>query len=51
MGHAGAIIGGMNETAQAKIEALRSYGVLVSDSPAGIGAIMAEALGLCALTK
>ncbi len=48
MGHAGAIIGGEDDTAQAKIEALRSCGLRVSDSPAGIGAAMAEVLGCCA---
>ncbi len=44
MGHAGAIIGGEDDTAGAKIEALRSYGVTVSESPAGIGAAMVDAL-------
>lgn len=48
MGHAGAIIGGTDDTAQAKIEALRNCGVMVSDSPANIGGAMAEALGVCA---
>ena len=48
MGHAGAIIGGADDTAQAKIDALRSCGVMVSDSPASIGGAMAEALGVCA---
>ncbi len=51
MGHAGAIIGGADDTAQAKIDALRSCGVMVSDSPAGIGEAMAEALGICATTN
>ena len=46
MGHAGAIIGGADDTAQAKIEALRSCGVTVSESPARLGIHMAEALGL-----
>jgi succinyl-CoA synthetase alpha subunit len=45
MGHAGAIIGGRQDTAQAKMEALRACGVHVAQSPAEIGATMAEALG------
>jgi succinyl-CoA synthetase alpha subunit len=44
MGHAGAIIGGEDDTAQAKIEALRNSGITVSDSPAGIGNAIADAL-------
>jgi succinyl-CoA synthetase alpha subunit len=44
MGHAGAIIGGEDDTAQAKMEALRDCGVTVSDSPADIGSAMADAL-------
>jgi succinyl-CoA synthetase alpha subunit len=51
MGHAGAIIGGADDTAQAKIDALRSCGVTVSDSPASIGEAMAEALGICTTTN
>ena len=47
MGHAGAIIGGADDTAQAKMEALSKCGITVSDSPAGIGQAMAEALGVC----
>ena len=46
MGHAGAIIGGADDTAQAKMEALRSCGITVSDSPAKLGIHMAQALGL-----
>jgi len=46
MGHAGAIIGGTMDTAQAKIDALRECGVRVAESPADIGRTMAEALGL-----
>jgi succinyl-CoA synthetase alpha subunit len=48
MGHAGAIVDGTDDTAQAKIDALRSCGVVVCDSPAGIGAAMSKALGVCA---
>jgi succinyl-CoA synthetase alpha subunit len=46
MGHAGAIIGGADDTAQAKIDALKSCGVKVAESPADIGSVMAEALGV-----
>ncbi len=44
MGHAGAIIGGAEDTAQAKIEALRACGVIVAESPADMGRLTAEAL-------
>lgn len=46
MGHAGAIIGGKNDTAQAKKEIMRACGIHVVDSPAHIGAKMAELLGI-----
>jgi len=46
MGHAGAIIGGADDTAQAKIKALAGYGVTIAESPADLGTTMAEALGL-----
>jgi len=46
MGHAGAIIGGSDDTAQAKIDALRTCGVHVAESPADIGTTMAQALEL-----
>ena len=42
MGHAGAIIGGKNDTAQAKKEIMRSCGIHVVDSPADLGAEMAK---------
>ena len=45
MGHAGAIIAGGRGTAVEKIESLRSAGVFISESPAGIGAAVAKALG------
>ncbi len=45
MGHAGAIIGGKADTAQAKKEILRASGIHVVDSPAEIGSKMAEVLG------
>lgn len=44
MGHAGAIIGGKADTAQAKKEILRDCGVFVVDSPADIGKKMKELL-------
>ncbi len=46
MGHAGAIIGGADDTAQAKIEALRACGITVSESPADLGSTMASALAV-----
>lgn len=44
MGHAGAIVGGAEDTAQAKKAKLRDCGIHVVDSPAQIGAKMAEVL-------
>lgn len=44
MGHAGAIIGGAADTAQAKKQILRDCGVEVVDSPAEIGTRMKELL-------
>ena len=44
MGHAGAIIGGKDDTAEAKMEIMASCGIHVVKSPATIGATMAEAL-------
>ena len=45
MGHAGAIVGGKADTAEAKKAILRSCGVHVVDSPADIGSKMKEVLG------
>ena len=42
MGHAGAIVGGDDDTASAKKAIMRVCGIHVVDSPAGIGAKMAE---------
>ena len=42
MGHAGAIVGGKDDTAAAKISILRECGITVSESPAKIGQKMAE---------
>jgi succinyl-CoA synthetase alpha subunit len=50
MGHAGAIIGGADDTAQAKMNALRRCGVKVAESPADIGSTMATALGVSLVT-
>lgn len=44
MGHAGAIISGGEGTAEAKIDAMKSAGVFVAESPAEIGASMATAM-------
>ena len=45
MGHAGAIVGGSEDTAQAKKKILRESGIHVVDSPAEIGRKVAEVLG------
>ena len=44
MGHAGAIIGGKDDTAAAKMKIMRSCGIHVVDSPADIGKTMAKVL-------
>lgn len=44
MGHAGAIVGGADDTAAAKMKILRECGVHVAESPAVIGKTMALAL-------
>ena len=46
MGHAGAIVGGADDTAEAKKRIMRECGIHVVDSPAHIGAKMAEVLGV-----
>jgi len=44
MGHAGAVISGGKDTADHKIEALRSAGIHVADSPAELGTTMLKAM-------
>ena len=44
MGHAGAIVGGKDDTALAKMNILRDCGVKVAESPAEIGQMMADLL-------
>ena len=44
MGHAGAVISGGHDTAEYKVEALRSAGIHVADSPAALGEEMAKAM-------
>ena len=44
MGHAGAIISGGDDTAPAKMEAMRSAGFVVSESPAGLGDAVMKAM-------
>ena len=45
MGHAGAIVGGADDTAAAKMKIMRACGIHVVDSPAEIGATMLKVLG------
>jgi succinyl-CoA synthetase alpha subunit len=45
MGHAGAIVGGSDDTAQAKKRIMRECGIHVVDSPARIGMKVMEVLG------
>jgi succinyl-CoA synthetase alpha subunit len=45
MGHAGAIIGGADDTAEAKMRIMKECGLLVVESPADLGETMAKALG------
>lgn len=44
MGHAGALISGEDDTAPAKMKAMRNAGFVVSESPAGLGKAVVEAM-------
>ena len=44
MGHAGAVISGGKDTAEAKFEAMRIAGIHVADSPAALGSTMIKAI-------
>ena len=44
MGHAGAIIGGKDDTAEAKMKIMRESGLTVAESPANIGSKLKEVL-------
>lgn len=44
MGHAGAIVGGAEDTAAAKMKIMKECGIYVAESPANIGKTMAEVL-------
>jgi succinyl-CoA synthetase alpha subunit len=48
MGHAGAIVGGKDDTAQAKMTIMAECGIHVVESPAEIGKKVAEVLGVTA---
>ncbi len=49
MGHAGAIIGGADDTAEAKMKIMAECGIHVVESPANIGKTMAEAINKLAV--
>jgi succinyl-CoA synthetase alpha subunit len=45
MGHAGAIVGGAEDTAKAKMKIMAECGIEVVESPADIGKTMAAVMG------
>ncbi len=51
MGHAGAIVGGADDTAAAKMKIMRDCGITVVDSPADIGNTMAEVIAKKAMKQ
>jgi succinyl-CoA synthetase alpha subunit len=44
MGHAGAIIGGSNDTAAIKIKVMRECGILIAETPSEIGSVVFDAI-------